>query len=105
MSQSKENNEDSNDEMIELAKECDLIENGEKENSIPELDINENNETFDFEEAQDFEQDSRKRKASQPLTADQPKEKRASFKNCTFSSRDLKMLLQSGAHFENCKFE
>ena len=97
LSQSKENNEDGNDEFLETAEELDLNENAEKSKGAQILEQKCSTSITS--------PDSRKRKASKPLIADIPKEKRASFKNCTFSSQDLILLLQSGAHFEDCKFE
>lgn len=51
---------------------------------------------------------SRKREAAESLIEDLPKEKKASFSNCSFTGSldqsTLMLILKSGGHFQDCKF-
>ena len=94
MSQSNENDDDLNDEALETPQDSHEMYSTETSQSS----ISSPNPIGR----------SRKREAPKSLNEDLPKEKKASFTNCSFTGSldqsTLMLLLKSGGHFQDCKF-
>ena len=100
MSQSNENDDDLNGETFETLFETpqDLDERGSTPAATSPSSITSPNPIGHH----------RKREAADSLIEDLPKEKKASFSNCSFTGSidqsTLMLILKSGGHFQDCKF-